>query len=192
LNHAAACYVSVISHSRPSALRASEVARSDPTTKEASTIMHRPSRRASLILGVLATASVLGATAAVAGGTSTDLLKAPMQGSVLSDPPLFGATRGGAPWVISSGEAKLESDGTVKVSLVGLLIPGVGVGPVRTVSATVACNGMLSATTPTVPFSATGDAQIKARVNLPDRCLAPAVLINPNGNTAVYIAATGR
>ena len=33
--------------------------------------------------------------------------------------------------------------------------------------------------------------QIKDDVTLPDRCLAPAVLINPNGNAAVYIAATG-
>lgn len=153
--------------------------------------MHRPSRRASLTLGALVAASLLSGTAAVAGGTSTDLLKAPLQGSVLSDPPLFGAVRGGAPWVITAGEAKLASDGTIKVSLDGLLIPGVGVGPVRTVSATVACNGTAVATTAAVLFSPAGDAEIKARVNLPDRCLAPAVLINPNGNAAVYIAATG-
>lgn len=58
-------------------------------------------------------------------------------------------------------------------------------------SATIACNGMAIATTAAVPFSSSGDAEVKARVNLPDRCLAPAVLINPNGNAAAYLAATG-
>ena len=153
--------------------------------------MHRPSRPAAFVIGAIAAASVLSATAAVAAGDDA-LLRAPIQGSVLSDPPLFGSTRGGAPWVISSGEAKVETDGTVKVSLVGLVIPGVGTGPVRTVSASVACNGAKAATTDAAPLSAQGDAEIKATLNLPARCLAPAVLIHPNGNRDVYIAATGR
>ena len=153
--------------------------------------MNRPSRPATFVLGALAAASVLSATAAVAA-TDDALLRAPLQGSVLSDPPLFGSTRGGAPWMISSGEAKVEADGTVKVSIVGLLIPGVGVGPVRTVSATVACNDAKAATTAPVPLSSQGDADIKATLALPARCLAPAVLIHPNGNTGFYIAATGR
>jgi hypothetical protein len=153
--------------------------------------MHRPSRTTSLALGALLAASALTTSAAVAADADS-LLKAPLQGSILSDPPLFGVVRGGAPWMISSGEAKVGTDGTVKVTVSGLLIPGVGVGSVRTLSASVACNGMIVATTAAAPFSSTGDAQIKDTVNLPDRCLAPAVLINPNGNTGVYIAATGR
>jgi hypothetical protein len=60
------------------------------------------------------------------------------------------------------------------------------------VSATVVCNGRDLRTTAPVPFSAGGDAQIEAHVTLPERCLAPAVLLNPLGNAGVYIAATGR
>jgi hypothetical protein len=45
--------------------------------------------------------------------------------------------------------------------------------------------------TAAVPLSSSGDARIDARVDLPSKCLAPAVLINPNGNTAAYIAASG-
>ena len=153
--------------------------------------MNRPSKPAMFVLGALVAASALSATAAVAS-SGDDLLKAPVQGSILTDPPLFGSTRGGAPWDISSGEAKVESDGTVKVTLIGLLIPGVGVGPVRTVSVSVACNGVRSDTTPAVPLSSSGDAEVKAIVTLPERCLAPAILVHPNGNVAVYIAASGR
>ena len=152
--------------------------------------MHRPSRTASFVLGGLAAATLATGGAAIAADADA-LLKAPLQGSILSDPPLFGATRGGAPWNIGPSEAKLELDGTVKITITGLLIPGVGVGPVRTVTATVACNGERVATTAPAPLSTAGNAQIKDEVTLPDRCLAPAVLINPNGNPNVYIAATG-
>ena len=47
------------------------------------------------------------------------------------------------------------------------------------------------ATTAVVPFSSAGDAKIHARVTLPERCIAPVVLLNPRGNPAVYIAVTG-
>ena len=154
--------------------------------------MHRPSRPAMFVLGALAAASVLGTTAAVAA-TSDDLLRAPVQGSLTTDPQgFFGSNPGGAPWQVTSGEAKVQADGTLKVSLVGLIIPGRGTGPVTTVSASVACNNVKAATSPAVPLSAAGDAEIKATLNLPARCLGPAVLIHPNGNTATYIAMTGR
>jgi hypothetical protein len=154
--------------------------------------MKRPSRPAVFVLGALAAVGVLGTTAAVAA-TTDDLLRAPVQGSLTTDPKgLFGSNPGGAPWQITSGEAKVEADGTVKVSIVGLVIPGVGVGPVRTVSASVACNNVKAATTDPVPFSSAGNAEIKATLNLPARCIAPAVLIHPNGNTGTYIAVTGR
>ncbi|MGW5241929.1 hypothetical protein ACWEOW_23600 [Monashia sp. NPDC004114] len=154
--------------------------------------MHRPSRTATFVLGALAAASVLATTAAVAA-TSDDLLRAPIQGSLPTDPkPFFGSNPGGAPWQITSGEAKVQADGTLKVSIVGLVIPGVGTGPVVTVSASVACNNVKAATTGTVPLSSAGNAEIKATLNVPARCLGPAVLIHPNGNAATYIAMTGR
>jgi hypothetical protein len=149
-----------------------------------------PPDPATFVLGALLTAGVLGTTAAVAA-TNDDLLRAPIQGSILSDPPLFGANRGGAPWQNTSGEAKVQADGTVKVSLVGLVIPGVGTGAVRTVTATVACNDAKGPMTAPVTLSPEGNAEIKETVTLPTRCLAPAVLIHPNGNPNTYIAATG-
>jgi hypothetical protein len=46
-------------------------------------------------------------------------------------------------------------------------------------------------TTDSVPLSRQGNARIRAHVTVPDRCLAPVLLVHPNGSTARYIAATG-
>ena len=119
------------------------------------------------------------------------LLEAPIQGSLTTDPPLFGVRPGGAPWVISRGEAELDTKGRLEVDVRGLIIPTTGVNPVALLAASVACNGAIVATTATVPFSTAGNAKIKATVTLPARCLAPAVLLNPNGNAATYIGVTG-
>lgn len=158
--------------------------------------MHTISRTsafvAGAVLGVCALAASSSASADDGGASRGDLLRASVQGSQLADPPLFGLTRGGAPWVISEGTARLRADGRLRVEVEGLVIPTTGVNPVPMLSATVACNGMALKPTAMVPFSTAGDAVIDTKVSLPARCLAPAVLLNPNGNAAVYIAATGR
>lgn len=41
-------------------------------------------------------------------------------------------------------------------------------------------------------LSAAGDAVLDTAVALPARCLAPVVLVHPNANKDVFIAATGR
>ena len=49
-----------------------------------------------------------------------------------------------------------------------------------------------AATTGSVPISRRGDARISEHVALPAaKCLAPVILIHPNGNAAAYIAASG-
>ena len=158
------------------------------------------SRPAAFAAGALLAASTLFATSASASdtpqgsgnGPRSDLLRAPLQGSILSDPPLFGLTRGGAPWVISSGTARLRANGDLSVNVEGLIIPTRGDNPLATLSATVVCNGRDLLMTAPVPFSTAGDAEIETQVNLPDRCLAPVVLLNPLSNAGTYIAATGR
>ena len=165
--------------------------------------MLRISRPAAFAAGVVLGLSLLSASAASAdnsrsghdshsGPDETDVLRASITGSMLTDPVLFGVTRGGAPWVISRGEARLGGDGRLEVEVRGLIIPTSGTNPVPKISASVACNGAVVATTRTVDFTPKGNAEIEATVALPKRCLAPAVLLNPNGNAAVYIAVTGR
>lgn len=157
--------------------------------------MPRLSRPASFLAGALLAAGALAASGASASpepGSRADILRAPLQGSILSDPPLFGLTRGGAPWVISEGTARLRANGDLHVEVEGLIIPTRGDNPLASLSASVACNDAIVAMTAPVPFSTAGDAVLDAHVTLPERCLAPAVLLNPLSNAGTYIAATGR
>ena len=124
------------------------------------------------------------------------VLKSDLFGSMVDGPVLFGVHPGGAPWVISKGEAEARRDGSVKVEVEGLIIPTTGTNPVNGIAATVYCGGMAVGTTKAYPFSADGDAKFEARVakSLPSPCLAPAVLLNPAPNgtvAAAYIAASG-
>jgi hypothetical protein len=128
------------------------------------------------------------------GNTLFDTTLAP---TVPTDPALHGNAAGGAPWVLRFGEARLRQDGRLDVRIRGLVIPpptGNGTpGPVTTVRAALFCGNdtTAAATTPSVPLSTAGDARIRAALTLPAKCLAPALLIQPNGSSTVYITANG-
>ena len=118
--------------------------------------------------------------------------------SVPTDPAIDGVAPGGVPWVIDRGTARLQADGRIRVKIEGLVIPiahgtfpaGTAL-PVTTVSASVMCAGGASATTGSVPLSADGDARIDDTLALPSTCLAPVVLVHPNGGAGAYIAVSG-
>ena len=162
--------------------------------------MRRISRLAAFAAGAVLTASFLPGAAVAAGGSQMsggghgdkELLRASVAGSLTTDPALFGVNPGGAPWTIDRGTVTLRADGRLDVKVDDLIIPTTGVNPVPALAASVVCNGAVVATTATVAFSGGGDARIRATVTLPDRCLAPAVLLNPNGNAGVYIGVTGQ
>jgi hypothetical protein len=118
--------------------------------------------------------------------------------SVPTDPMLHGNTAGGAPWVLKFGGARIRDNGRVDVVIHGLVIPvapGNGTpGPVTTVSASLYCGADSApavATTASVPISTAGDARVRGQFTLPAKCLAPTVLIHPNGSSTTYIAASG-
>lgn len=145
---------------------------------------------------VVVTAGLIGAPAAFAGGGheggGRTILDAELAGSLTTDPVLFqNVAPGGANWVIGNGEARLRHDGRLDVRVRGLVLTSSGANPITQLSASVACNGAVVATTAVVPFSSTGDAKINAKVALPKRCIAPVVLLNPRGVATVYIGVTG-
>jgi len=125
------------------------------------------------------------------------LLDTSLAPSVPSDPMLNGATAGGAPWVLRNGEARLRRDGRLRVEIRGLVIPvapGNGTpGPVTTVNASLYCGASTTpaGSTPSAPISRRGNAELAGSITVPAKCLAPTVLIHPNGSTAAYIAASG-
>jgi hypothetical protein len=122
------------------------------------------------------------------------VLNASLAPSVPIDPVLNGSAAGGAPWVLRDGEAQLSRGGRLRVSVRGLIIPSLGTpGPVKMVSASLYCGGATTpvGTTPSAPISLTGNAKMQGQITVPAKCLAPVVLVHPNGNMGVYIAASG-
>ena len=135
------------------------------------------------------------------GDDAAKVFSAALVGSQLADPAIHGVTRGGAPWVIDRGRVQLAADGAIKIQLRGLVIP-IAHGtfpantalPVTTVSASLFCapdSSGPAATTTSAPISADGNARITDRLVLPATCLAPTVLIHPNGGLGAYIALPG-
>ena len=111
---------------------------------------------------------------------------------------------GGLPWMISSGSGSLTKDGHLQIDVRGLVLADSsavpanlrGVNPVPDFEAIVSCQSITggSATVTNVstgqfPASTTGNADIRARVKLPEPCIAPIVFVaSPAG---AWFAATG-
>jgi hypothetical protein len=133
---------------------------------------------ASAVLGALAFGTV---ASTQAGGPK--IIDSGMSGIPVGGMVLEGVIGGGAPWQISQGDVKLFADGRLHVEVHGLLLLN-GTNPIRNGRAIVACGGAAAASSPIVPFSETGDAEVDTRVSLPSPCLAPVVFfagVLPNG-----------
>jgi len=128
------------------------------------------------------------------------LIEASLAPSQPTDPAFHGVSPGGAPWVLKRGDVQLKSEGKLTLQVKGLVIPapaGDGTaGGVTTISASLYCGAdadtVAADTTEQVPISRRGDARIRDRsFTAPSTCLAPVILVHPNGNTATYIAVDG-
>src|SRR3954466_14011015 len=164
------------------------------------------SKRALLVVSVAAIAAMSLALAVGAfghrggghgGGT---LLKSSLAPSVPADPPFHGVAAGAAPWGLQRGEVQLKRS-RLELRVRGLVIPtapGNGTpGPVNAIGASLYCGADADTapadTTGQVPISRRGDARIRDRsFDVPDTCLAPVILVHPNGDTTHYIAVDGR
>ncbi|MBV8948847.1 MAG: hypothetical protein JOZ95_25725 [Solirubrobacterales bacterium] len=114
-----------------------------------------------------------------------------------TDPTFHGVKPGGAPWVLKAGRVRLTSDGRLDLEVRGLVIPTTGTAsPVTTITASLYCGADADATpagtTQSVPISSTGNARIRDRtLTVPSTCLAPVILVHPNGIATAYIALDG-
>ena len=112
---------------------------------------------------------------------------------------IAGVKSGGAPWMVSRGFAVLNDEGRLRVDLRGLILPSVGTpGPVTAVAASVVCGDAVAATTDPVLLSVDGNAEIRAKLQVPSPCLGTILLIRAaafNGTPlpapGPWIAATG-
>ena len=118
-----------------------------------------------------------------------------------------GVHGGGAPWIISEGTGSLTSDGHLKVRVRGLVLdpafvpaPNGGTNPIPFFMAIVSGFSAdplnpVNLTTPIVPASLAGDAEITAMLTLPHPFYAPIVFVTslPLGTPAAprWFAVTG-
>jgi hypothetical protein len=119
--------------------------------------------------------------------------------------PIDGVPSGGAPWVVTAGEAGITPSGRLVVSVVGLVlsIPGSPLdgttGPVVSVLGSLVCQGRggVVASTSPVPLASNGNAHINQIITLPSSCAGPIILIRIYATTSgvvasqPYIASTG-
>jgi hypothetical protein len=145
------------------------------------------SLRLILALAFIAVLAIGNVAPAVAGGPK--VLDARMTGLPTAGLTLDRVVGGGSPWVLDEGHARLFADGRLQVQVEGLVLASNGTNPVTTGHAIVTCNGGPAATTSNVPFSPTGDAEVKTTVALPSPCLAPAVFFTTG--TDRWLAVTG-
>jgi hypothetical protein len=153
-------------------------------------------RRVSLLM--VAVCVVAGMSAI---GTSADELVfiAPVVGSN-PGATIAGVASGGAPWVVRRGIAVLTDEGRLAVDVRGLVLPSVNntAGPITGVAASVVCANTVIATTDTANLTSTGDAEIHAKLTVPQPCVGAVVLVRVaavNGMAlpapVAFIAATG-
>jgi hypothetical protein len=135
------------------------------------------------------------------GDDAAKVFSAALAPSTPTDPAVHGVAAGGVPWVLDRGRVQLAADGKIRIDLRGLVIP-IAHGtfpantarPVTSVSASLYCapeSSAATATTGSVPISEDGNARISDTLTLPATCLAPTVLVHPNGGLGAYIALPG-
>jgi hypothetical protein len=162
-----------------------------PSNQPGGPEMPRPRTLRIVVAGAILAVLALGNVASTSAG-GPKILDARMTGIPTGGLALQGLTGGGVPWIIDSGKAKLFEDGRLEVDVRGLTLLN-GTNPIANGRAVVTCSSVAAASSPVVPFSPSGDADVVATVSLPSPCLAPAVFfvgVLPNGAER-WFAVTG-
>ena len=125
------------------------------------------------------------------------LIKEALAPSQTTDPTFHGVAPGGAPWQLKRGKVRVKKGGKLNLRVKGLVIPALGTpGGVTTITASLYCGAdsdtTAAETSQAVPISSAGNARIHdTSFTVPSTCLAPVILVHPNGNAMFYIAVDG-
>ena len=131
-------------------------------------------------LGLLAASAA--PSAADEGGNLTDFSSmTPVTGSAVGTVNDRGIKGGGLPWAITSGTGTVSHQGTVDVTVTGLVIPLLhNTNPVPRFKATLSClgpEGVVNVSTGTFPASLAGNSHIHAVIDLPHPCKQPIIFV---------------
>jgi len=134
--------------------------------------------------------SVTPAFADGSGSSGHSLLRAQLAGSnpAPASAVIAGINPGGLPWVNGPSPVRVREDGRITVRIDGLIVPALGKSPITSVVATLVCGKMLEGSTTPFALSTAGNGSTRDVISVPRHCENPAVLIQPAGNRAVYIA----
>ncbi len=111
--------------------------------------------------------------------------------------PIRGIPGAGAAWKIASAQGELETDGSLKVQVRGLVLVRTGTNPALKFRAIVGCRtidgmgqpGIANVNTGDFPATPEGDSEIESMLELPKPCIAPIIFVtNPEGR---WFAVTG-
>ena len=163
-----------------------------------------------LLLGLAAAGALLAPGLCIGGDDGRKVIDAKVLAPV--GEPYTGATNairgvpgGGLPWEIDSGSADLRASGRLHVEVEGLVLARrapvpperQGTNPIAQFKAIVSClttsDGAPATTnvsTPLVPATPSGDAELETTVALPSPCFAPIVFVT--SPTGAWFATTGR
>jgi len=124
---------------------------------------------------------------------------APVQGPFVGDAyPIRGVPGGGRPWMIEEAQGELDSDGMLAIKVQGLVLVDTGMNPAAGFKGIVSCltpddmGGVTYVNLETASYPATedGNAEIVAKVMLPNVCVAPIVFV-ASGDSGNWFAVTG-
>jgi hypothetical protein len=155
-------------------------------------------------VGIFGQAMVVGGILLFAtGARASDIVQSALTACPSDKTVIGGVNACGKVWALTSGQAELHGDGTLRVSLHGLVLNDASVGKfngspdgVDAVAAALICGGSSAAVvaqTEPVALSSTGNATIDAKLTLPPHCYAPVLVVRERyeGKIGGWLAATG-
>ena len=112
--------------------------------------------------------------------------------------PSRGIPGGGAAWILDEGRGQLRQDGRLEIRVRGLVLESTRANPIPAFRGVVSCQiidgvgqpAVVNISTGNFPATPTGDADIEADLQLPERCFAPIIFVT-SGNTGAWFAVTG-
>ena len=121
--------------------------------------------------------------------------RAQLLANLASDPAIHGVAAAPADWRLRSGSVRLQrksGDLQLRLEVKRLVLASTGTtGTVTTITASLFCGGTRADETRSARLSSRGNARIRDEVTAPARCLAPEVVVHPNGTDSLFIAASG-
>jgi len=147
--------------------------------------------RAALVAFVSAFSLVIGGAAVGSAHPAHPILQfssmTPVTGAAVGTVNDRGITGGGKAWRITSGSGEVDSDGSVNVTVQGLVLVLTGANPIGAFGVTVSCvtphGAIVNLHTGTAPATPAGDATISGTLNapLPHPCLHPILFVTSPG-----------